>query len=141
MNYHILYTCTVPIFNSCTKCFGSPATIHNRTPHNATQFTGHRCMHDLTTKVALIHKATWVIDVLGLICFDMLPLVVCTTRYWQTLGRLVQELNVCTVYGSCAKFVCDSFQFSRQHIHTGIPIHKHIILQNVILPTRHNGVK
>ena len=23
---------TVPIFNSCTKCLGSPGIIHNRTP-------------------------------------------------------------------------------------------------------------
>ena len=29
--------------------------------------------------------------------FDMPSMVVCTTRHWQTSGRLVQELNVCTV--------------------------------------------
>ena len=28
--------------------------------------------------------------------FDMIPNGVCTTGYWQTSGRLVQELNVCT---------------------------------------------
>ena len=28
--------------------------------------------------------------------FDMSSMVVCTTRHWQTSGRLVQELNVCT---------------------------------------------
>ena len=27
----------------------------------------------------------------------MLSMGVCTTRQWQTSGRLVQELNVCTV--------------------------------------------
>ena len=30
--------------------------------------------------------------------FDMIPNGVCTTAHWQTSGRLVQELNVCTVY-------------------------------------------
>ena len=29
--------------------------------------------------------------------FDILSMAVCTTRHWQTSGRLVQELNVCTV--------------------------------------------
>ena len=30
-------------------------------------------------------------------CFDMLSMGVCTTGHWQTLSRLVQGLNVCTV--------------------------------------------
>ena len=30
--------------------------------------------------------------------FDMLFMGICTTRHWQTSGRLVQELNVCTVH-------------------------------------------
>ena len=29
--------------------------------------------------------------------FDMLSTSASTTRHWQTSGRLVQELNVCTV--------------------------------------------
>ena len=29
--------------------------------------------------------------------FEMLAMSVCTTRLWQTTGRLVQEWNVCTV--------------------------------------------
>ena len=37
-----------------------------------------------------------VIDVLGL-SFDMLSMEFHTTRHWQTSGRLVQELDVCTV--------------------------------------------
>ena len=41
-------------------------------------------------------QATWVIGVLGLF-FDMLSLGASTTRHWQTSGRLVQELDVCTV--------------------------------------------
>ena len=38
------------------------------------------------------------IDVLGSF-FNMLSVGFCTTRHWQTSGRLVQELNVCTVDG------------------------------------------
>ena len=34
--------------------------------------------------------------------FDMLSMGVCTTRHWQAPGRLVQELNVCTVLGNAA---------------------------------------
>ena len=60
----------------------------------ATQFHGHGCTDDLTTKRSYIY--TWVFDRHGL-CFDMLSMGVCTTRPWQTPGRLVQELNFCTV--------------------------------------------
>ena len=42
-------------------------------------------------------QASWVINnVLGLF-LEILSLGVCTTRHWQTSGRLVQESNVCTV--------------------------------------------
>ena len=37
-----------------------------------------------------------VIDVLGLF-LDMLSMGFYTTRHWQTSGRLMQELDVCTV--------------------------------------------
>ena len=36
------------------------------------------------------------IDVFGLF-FDMLSTRVFTTRHWQSSGRLVQELTICTV--------------------------------------------
>ena len=36
--------------------------------------------------------------------FDMLSMDVCTTKHWQTSGRLVQELDVCTV---CACLVSE----------------------------------
>ena len=62
----------------------------------ATQFLGHGCMHDLTTECSFDAQATWVIDVLSL-SIDMPSMVVCTTRHWETSGRLVQEINVCTV--------------------------------------------
>ena len=41
-------------------------------------------------------QGTWVVAVLG-VFLDMLSRGVCTARHWQTSGRLVQELNVCTV--------------------------------------------
>ena len=53
-------------------------------------------MDDLTTKRRFDSQATWVINVLGLF-YDMLFMVVCTSRHSHMPGRLVQELNVCTV--------------------------------------------
>ena len=74
-------TCTVPVFNSCTKCLG---LIHDRSTdfrHNWKYFDS---------------QDTWVVDVLGL-SFDMLSMCVCTTWHWQTSDRLVQGINVSTV--------------------------------------------
>ena len=51
---------------------------------------------DLAAKRSFDSHATRVTDVLGLY-FDMLSMDVCTTKHLQTSGRLVQELNVCTV--------------------------------------------
>ena len=53
-------------------------------------------MDDLTTESSFDSQFIWVFDVLGLF-FDMLSMGVSTTSYWQASGRLVQELNVCTV--------------------------------------------
>ena len=53
-------------------------------------------MDDLTTERSFNSPATWVSGVLGLL-FDMLPMDVCTTRHCQASGRLLQEINVCTV--------------------------------------------
>ena len=53
-------------------------------------------MDDLKTERSFDSQATWIINVLGLF-FDMLPIGVCTTGHLQTSGRLVQELNICTV--------------------------------------------
>ena len=44
----------------------------------------------------LLESYVKVIDVLGLF-FDVLSMGFYTTRHWQTSGRLVQELDVCTV--------------------------------------------
>ena len=75
----------MPKFNSGTKCTGRPGMQSNTTASpKATKLTNF----DL--------QATWVIDVLGL-SFTCYPWAFCTTRHWQMSGRLVQELNVCTV--------------------------------------------
>ena len=63
---------------------------------SASQLPGHRCMDNLGNERTFDSQAMWVVDVLGLF-FDMLSTDVCTTRHWQMYGRLVQELNVCTV--------------------------------------------
>ena len=65
----------------------------------ATQFPGHGCMYDLTTERSFDSQAMWVINVFDFL-FDMIYMGVCTTRHWQMSGRLVQELNVCTL-GTC----------------------------------------
>ena len=54
-------------------------------------------MDGFTTERSFDSLATCVIGVLGLF-FAMFAMGVCTTRHWQTSGRLVQELNVCTVH-------------------------------------------
>ena len=45
----------------------------------------------------LLERYIKVINVLGLF-LDMLSMGFYTTRHWQKSGRLVQELDVCTVY-------------------------------------------
>ena len=65
---------------------------HPRLPHS---FLGLDARMTLQLRVALIFMLSG-----SLVCwayfFDLLSLVVCITRHWQTSGRLVQELNVCT---------------------------------------------
>ena len=46
--------------------------------------------------VALIRKLRGALICLGYY-FDMVAMGVCATGHWQTFGRLMQELNVCTV--------------------------------------------
>ena len=57
-------------------------------------------MDDLTTERSFDSQATWVADVLCLY-FDILFKSACTTRHWQTSGRLAQELCVCPVLLQC----------------------------------------
>ena len=62
----------------------------------STLLSWHGFIDDLTTEHGFDSQATCYIDVPGFF-FDTLSMGVCTTRLWQTPGRLVQELNVCTV--------------------------------------------
>ena len=62
-----------------------------------TQIHGHGCTDYLKIERRCYYYIQ-VIDVLGLF-FDMLSMGFYTTRHWQTFGRLVQELNICTVAG------------------------------------------
>ena len=66
----------------------------------ATQLPGHGCDHRFLTlqlNLSLIRKL-----LASLMClasyFDMLPVGAYTIRHWKTSGRLVQELNVSTVF-------------------------------------------
>ena len=89
---------TVPTFNSCTKCLGSLGIIHDRTP-DCTQFSGYGCHHKSLTlqlNVALIRKLRGSLRCLAYFV-DLLSTGGCATRHWETSGRLVQELNTCTV--------------------------------------------
>ena len=86
---------TVPTFNSCTKYAGSQGIVHDRIP-DCHHFPGYGCMDDLTTERSFDSQASCVINVFGLF-FDILPMGARKTRLLQTSGRLVQELNVCTV--------------------------------------------
>ena len=61
-----------------------------------TQFPGHGCINDPQLNVALVHKLRGLLLCLAYF-LEVLSIGVGTTRYWHTSGRLVQELNVCTV--------------------------------------------
>ena len=50
-------------------------------------------MDAFTNECSFDSQDTWILTY----SFDMLTMGACTTRYWQMSGRLVQELNVCTV--------------------------------------------
>ena len=55
-------------------------------------------MNDLITERSFESQDTYAIIVLGSF-FDMLSkgVCICTTTHWPTSGRLVEELNICTV--------------------------------------------
>ena len=53
-------------------------------------------MDELKTERSFYSQATWIIDVLSFIIL-MFSMGVCITRHLLTSGRLVQELDVCTV--------------------------------------------
>ena len=66
--------------------------MNHRTPGQPTSFLG---MNDLTTERSFDWQATWVIDENDKFCCKVVR--VSTTRHWQMSGRLVQELDVCSV--------------------------------------------
>ena len=74
---------------------GSRGIIHDRTT-DCQPFPWAGIHDDLETEGRFDSQATWVIDVLDLF-FDMLSIGVCTSWHWQTSGRLVPKLNVCTL--------------------------------------------
>ena len=96
---HICVICpsTVTASNFCTRCRGSPDIPYTPARPIATAFPGHGCMDDLTTERSFDSPATWAIDWLGSFHFDMLSMIVGTTRHWQTFGRLVEEVGICTI--------------------------------------------
>ena len=113
------YTGAVPTFNSCTICQDSPGKIHFCTPDcrpaSWTWMTSQ-------LNIILIHQLCGSFsDVLSLFS-DMLSMGVCTTKHWQMSGRLVQELNVCTVHHIMMLFLKHMFHLST---------HEHLIEINL----------
>ena len=75
---------------------GSPGIINNRMPVLLSSFLGIDVWITAITERSFDSQATCVIDGFGLFSW-YLGMGVYTTRHWQTSGRLVQKLNVCTV--------------------------------------------
>ena len=88
-SYCYAFCYAVHTFNSCTK---RGQHGHNTQPNGRMLFRFLDMDTWMTSQmnVALIRK------ILGSF-FDMLSMGACRTRHWQASGRLVQELNVCTV--------------------------------------------
>ena len=64
----------------------------------ATRFLWNGYIADLMNERSFDSQATRVINVYGLFSLH-LSMAFYTTRHWQTSGRLVQKLNICTVGG------------------------------------------
>ena len=93
----------MPTFNSCTKCVSSPGRIDDRTPNCHLFSWAWINGLPLQLKVALSCKLCGSSMCFSYIC-DIISMGVSTTRHGQTSGRLVQELNVCTVvFGGMGK--------------------------------------
>ena len=94
---------------------------HNARPHawSPTSFLGMDAWMTSKLNVALIRKLHGSLMRLAYF-FDMKPNGVCTTGHWQKSGRLVQELNVCTV-PSCYCVVA----IQRVCNHLGVSFHEH----------------
>ena len=68
--------------------------VHDTRPH--AQYAGHGCIDDLTIKPSCISQPIYG-SLMYLAFFDMLSMGIYTRRHRQTSGRMVQELNVCTI--------------------------------------------
>ena len=66
-----MFVCTVPIFNSCTKCAGGQGIIKDLTL-DSKQFPGYGCKDDLTTERNFDSQASWVINMVGLFSFPFI---------------------------------------------------------------------
>ena len=88
---------TVPTFNSCPKYGGIPSRIHDRTPDCLPIFLGMDACMTSQLNVALIRMLRGPLKCLAYF-LDMPFMVVCTARHWQTYGRRLQKLKVCTVF-------------------------------------------
>ena len=90
------WSSTVPTFNSCTKCVGSPGIIHNRTsdwhPVSWTWMIGlPQNWSEILLASYVGHWCAWII-------FWHVIHGFCTNRHRKTSGQLVQELNVSSVH-------------------------------------------
>ena len=90
------YDSTVPTFNSCTKCVGGLGKIRDRMPDCHPVSWAMDAWMTSQLNVVLIHKLCE-----SLICMakKLFFMDVYTNRHRRASGRLVHELNVCTVYG------------------------------------------
>ena len=59
-------------------------------------------MDDLTIERSFDKQTALAIDVLGLLLLTCYPWIFFRIRHWQTPGRMVQELIVCTVLSFCS---------------------------------------
>ena len=75
---------------------GQPGHYARPHPRLQSRFLG-KDARVTSTEHSFDWQASWIIVVLGLF-YDMSSMNVCTIRHWQTSSRLVQELNVCTVF-------------------------------------------
>ena len=90
------------IFLQCRHLISSLNALAAQAYHTtartiATQSPWHGCMDELKNKISLNLQAHGSFVCLTYL-FDVLSISVFTTSHWQTCGRLVHKLNVCTVY-------------------------------------------
>ena len=111
---------TVPTLKSFTKM--REQTVHDARPH-ARSPTSFLCMDAWRTSqlnVAYIRMLRGSLMCLAYL-FGISFIDVCTTRHWQTSGRLVQELNACTIFCWYLSILVIYFCLSDQDFFRKIP--------------------